>query len=211
MLSTSTYSLEVDMRAFRDLLWLCLVATLVPASAFSQARAPEEATDAEYAVYSAVLDQLYPGAARTAYLVADTTRGSFLFGVNDLDIILWSLREMPEVPPEMVHAYERANGRTAALEAERFHTRLPVETLGAEELSQLREESMDRHSAGYADSVAAREDLTFSRVGFSVDGRSALLHVLMWCGGRCGQGRVLLLERSGGGWLLKASRQTVIS
>jgi hypothetical protein len=118
-------------------------------------------------VYSAVIAHLYSDAARTAYIVADSTLGSIHFGMAKVDIVLESLRAMPEASPELICAYERANARPAVLEANRFHTRVPVEVLGGEELSRLREESMAREPPGYADSVAAREDLTLSHASAS--------------------------------------------
>ena len=42
--------------------------------------------------------------------------------------------------------------------------------------------------------------VSFSRVGFSDDGRLALVHIGLRCGGRCGVGDLILLRRAPEGW-----------
>ena len=42
--------------------------------------------------------------------------------------------------------------------------------------------------------------ITFSEVGFSRDGKFALVYVGYHCGGLCGSGALWLLRRTAGGW-----------
>jgi hypothetical protein len=45
--------------------------------------------------------------------------------------------------------------------------------------------------------------LTFSRVGFSTDGAQALLYVSSNCGGLCGGGYYVVMERHNGRWVIE--------
>jgi hypothetical protein len=53
--------------------------------------------------------------------------------------------------------------------------------------------------------------LTFSPVGFSVDGSQAVFAFAIGCGGLCGSGHVILMRRDGSGWVTQDEQQLWVS
>jgi len=47
--------------------------------------------------------------------------------------------------------------------------------------------------------------VTWSRVGFNADGTQALFYESYRCGGLCGTGRYMVMEKRSGGWVIGAN------
>lgn len=183
---------------------LPVIACLAGLATARQARAQEPCAE-EFAVYSVVLDSLYRNVAKTSFLVADSTRGDLRFGHRDL--VEAVLASRPDVPRSLIDSYLDHNDRPCAL-GSRFRTRrAPVVLVGREDRERLGRESAGWD--GYPDGYPAHGLITLSAVGFTPDSRQAVVHALFHCGGRCGSGQVVLLERNGDGWIVRGAVTTI--
>jgi hypothetical protein len=179
-----------------------LVATLalalaMPGCASAAARAR---ANPDYTVYSTVLDQVLAATARTAYLVRPETHGPESFAEF--------LRRMPEAPPSLVEGFVERNRTSATLDPALFRARKPVQLTGDPALQRALD--AQRGDDPFPASAPAEGILTFSRVGYTPDGSRAAVHAFFLCGGRCGGGTLVVLERVGQrSWVVLANRQTI--
>lgn len=181
--------------------WLLLASTVSHPAASSPdpARCP-----ADYAVYSVVLDSLYRNVAVEAFLVGDSTRGSFPF--SDRNVMEAALVQESEISAALLEDYARRNESTRALEDCFDTTRRPVQLVGRAERERIGAAASNWD--GYPDGYPAHGMVTFSRVGFTQDRAQAILQVFFHCGGRCGGGQVVLLNRRNGAWVVRKAITT---
>jgi hypothetical protein len=141
------------------------------------AAAPVRAQDApaarEYAVWSALLDTRDVG-----HVVVNSTRDA---GPFKAEPILWGGRPLP-VPDDVLQSFREANTKPLPLE-NRFRTRVPVQLLS-------------RTGPRVPGSGAT---VSLTRVGFSGDGRTALVYLSNYCGAMCGHEAYYLLALGGDG------------
>lgn len=161
-------------------------------------------TEAEYQVYSVILDSLYREVASEAFLVVDSTvRGVGTFG--DRDLLTEELKRFPGLPSGLVADFEARNAQPQMLQ-DRFQTRrAPVRLLGAAGRERIGNKSAE--SGEYRKELPAGGSVTFSRVGFTRDGRHALVQVRFDCGERCGGADIILLTRRNGCWVVEQARE----
>jgi hypothetical protein len=183
-----------------------LAAVAVPLSA-QQSGAYSGATrttEAEYYVYSVVLDSLYRDLASDAFLVADSTiRGVGTFG--DRDLLTEELKRFPGLPPGLLADFEARNAHPLKLQ-NRFRTRrAPVRLLKTAERDHIDRESTE--PGANSGQLPTYRSVTFSRVGFTPDARHALVHVRFDCGPRCGGADIILLTRRNGRWVIDQARE----
>jgi len=163
------------------------------------ARCPED-----YAVYSVVLDSLYRNVAVEAFLVGDSTRGSFPFG--DRNVMEAALVQESGTSAALLEDYARRNESPRPLE-DCFGTRRgPVRLAGRPERERIGAASSNWD--GYPDGYPAHGMVTFSRVGFTQDRTQAIVQVFFHCGGRCGGGQVVILDRPDGAWVVRRAITT---
>ena len=147
---------------------------ILPAlAAAAPARAQDEPAAREYAVWSALLDTRDGG-----HDVVNSTRNAGLFKA---ETILWRGRPLP-VPDDVLQSFCEANAKPLPL-ANHFRTRVPV---------QLR-------SVTEAKGPDSGATVWLTRVGFSGDGRTALVHLGSHCGPLCGQEAYYVLALGGDG------------
>lgn len=184
-----------------------LSATAVPSH--TQQQHPSQA---EYAIYSVVLDSLYSSSAEDAYLVADSTaRGGGRFGVAGYELLEAAFAEVPDLPVGIVASFETRNAHPLPLRSECFKTTLPVKLLGSlgdAAGRRIHEESADWN--GFPSDYPARGVVTLSRAGIGPNGEYALVNVQFDCGGRCGGQWVVLLANQGEGWTIRRTEQVVV-
>jgi hypothetical protein len=117
------------------------------------------------------------------------------------------LRSLPEVTPELVAAFHAANQQPADLRA--IVRRQGVEWITRDSLDTMMRRMMEDRRLPTA---ALFSTTRFSAVGFSADGRQALVYVTYWCGGLCADQHWVLLERRPDGrWSIRRTLLTVIS
>ena len=189
---------------------LCLLIVLVlagcdPASRTPSGPAPYPMAEEVGAVYAVLLDSMRhhaPGSRlRHRYVQAETVWEARRRSDDYL------LRSVPEVTPELLATFHTANQQTADLRA--LVRRDGVEWLTRDSLDRVMRRMMeDRRLPAAADFSTTQ----FSAVGFSADGKQALVYVSYWCGGLCGDEHWALLERQPDGrWSIRRTLLTLVS
>jgi hypothetical protein len=160
----------------------------------SPAGAPQVASgraSEDRAVYAAVLRELYGGEAPLP--VVDPVADAFPWGAA-------MVREsLPEVPADAVAALVRARRRAVppALADD-----LPVAWQADRPGGPSFGDTTVVHSTGRVE---------LSPIGFSQDGRFAVVHAMRTCGPLSATGRIVLLERVDGAWRVRRAAPTLAS
>ena len=194
--------------------WMCLV-VLASASCAGRVR-PTIARDTESArIYSAALHTTLTGGSwppDSAIWISDSTEKFDSRHVRGDVAVAWRVWRsriaqvrpadtvpVAELPPDLAADFHRRGSERVALRGRLRVTgpKGPYRFLS------------ERHPAASPpeDTTSHAEELfwghvvvSFSRVGFSDDGRLALVHIGLRCGGRCGVGKLILLRRAPEGW-----------
>ena len=195
----------------------CLVLTAFASSCAGRASAPTMDVDAESArVYGAALQTALAQLAKPpdVVLVSDTTarfdaRGGYP-GADAAGVWkTWRSRMgayraadtvgVPELPGDLVADFTRRSSERIVL-----RERLRVTGPGGPYRFISERDSASIPTTGTTsysgDRPYAHVVATFSRVGFSDDGRLALVYMGLRCGGLCGAGDLILLRRAPDGW-----------
>jgi hypothetical protein len=139
---------------------------------------PEEPSADEYAVWAAAVDARF-GSTHPRFVVEEETYSLLTGG----PIGPASLRADSSVPRALVDDYAARNARPARVRMGLLHPR----SVGL--LPDL------RGPLGAAAELASDGRLTLSRVGFDRGGRRAIVTIAYTCGGLCGRGATLVMER----------------
>jgi len=198
--------------------------------ALGQPVAAQEGADsrmrAEYVVYSTLLDAFAQDRSERAgqvsfgdidhfyrpraHLVVDSTAGILLWGLESQDLILTSMESRSDISREVIADYAAVNQVPRLLSADMFATQLPVRLLSRAELNRLLESvEVGTDTRGFPEPLPAAGRVRFSRVGFSPDGRQAVLYVDFLCGGLCGSGQLMFLEKTDDRWQVQWT-QTIL-
>jgi hypothetical protein len=167
----------------RPLLLLVLPALVAAAPV----RAQDAPTEREYAVWSAVLDTRNGPPYVTRIVIVDSTRQ----GDRGLEAGPWPVGG-GRVPDDAMQSFRVANSRPWALE-NRFRTRVPVQLLSQAGNRVVSKDPDDEEGRNITRFPGAGGVVTLSRVGFSGDGRTALVFHRVMCGGLCGEESYYLL------------------
>jgi hypothetical protein len=107
-------------------------------------------------------------------------------------------KEAPSLRAATISNFHRANEKQAEL-ALRFHLRLSYQLVSAEKIGSILQDASD-WPRYYTEYPGAQGHVAVSRVGFSRDGKQALLYVSNWCGGKCATGSYVVTEKQGSAW-----------
>jgi hypothetical protein len=171
---------------------------------------PVESPD--YAVYDALLDGLashyVQGSTTPYYIIADST----IVGVAGMDDIPSPYLERefgPQLVPIVKAAqpdYRERSQSRVALDARAFHARGRIELVSNAALMALDPTPASNPRtfwrAFYERFPGSTGSISFSRPGYDASRTHALLHYSHRCGGRCGDGGYVLLERRDGEWVV---------
>jgi len=172
-------------------------------------------TEAEYEVFSAFISQSFVGSAgedrigkSVSQIVIENHTQS---DKQDLDDFLdpddpppggsvekYLRKEAPSLRAVTVSNYHRANEKQAEL-SPRFHLPLKCQLVSAEKIGAIVKGPGDVGEF-YKQYPGAQGHMWLSRVGFSSDGKQALFYVGNWCGGKCGTGSYVVMEKQGATW-----------
>ena len=158
-------------------------------AAAAPARAQDAPTEREYAVWSALLDTRNGVPYVTRIVIVDSTRA----GDHGLSAGPWPVGG-GRVPDDVLRSFREANTRAWPLE-NRFRTSVPVQLLsqaGNRVVSKDPDDGEGRNITNVR-FPGAGGVVTLSRVGFSGDGRTALVFHRVICGGLCGEDSYYLL------------------
>jgi hypothetical protein len=157
------------------------------------------ADSATPAVYAAILDSFFvkPGIER---LVIEPQTAPGHGHVYDLDYQN-GLRGLGALTAGLQASYERRRQLLLTIPVATLPTRVPSVPFSELEAAALRSANPSTYwQAFYRRFPASPGVVTLSAVGFSVDGRSALVMVDTSCGSRCGHTYYYLLQYLDGRW-----------
>ena len=153
------------------------------------ARAQEPPTEREYAVWSALIDTaLVTPRVKRVIVEVETVPGDRRRAGGPFEQRSFTRqRDHSPLPAELLQAFARANAAPSRLNPAHFRARVHVQALG--DAGRQKAPAPDDHEAwsemqdgGFPGSSGI---VTLSRVGFTGDGRTALVFVSHYCGGLC--------------------------
>jgi hypothetical protein len=157
-------------------------------------------TDEEYKVFLTIL-----GNDRRDFVIRDKIEGTALgqYGIDNLK------QTFEEINSDIAEDYVLRNKESAQIE-KRFPTKNDYILITENELNKLFESRRDW--AGFYKKYPKSGGIyTFSRVGFSPDGKQAVVSVGFGCGLRCGKGKFYLLQKEEGEWRITKEQVTWVS
>lgn len=165
---TAAHSLLHEMKRIL-LVVLALVAGCGPPT-------PGVPTAEEYAVWAVAIDS---AVSNHRVAVRRETEDVFVINADETE----RLRQNPHLPREMVEEFLARNTHPA---------HVAVGRIAARKVSLI---PRYRGPLGLAAELASEGDLRLSRAGFDASGRHALVGATFTCGGLCGNGALMLMER----------------
>jgi hypothetical protein len=187
------------------LLITCCLALLQAAS--GNVASPRFNTESEeYAVYSAVLRGMHKLPANKSITVVDRSRSPACTdpllearlcdddGVSDTS---GKAEPCPSTTTQI--NYIRANIQQRHLD-DHFDTERKHSMLANDVFEDIFKDGCCGWSAFFEKYPDSGGYVTFSRVGFNGSGTQALVYVVRMCGGLCGSGCYVFLEKKGGAW-----------
>jgi len=191
---------------------------LLPLVAMAQRPAAEKTnvSEAEYEVFSAYISQSFVGTAgkdridrlTSQIVIVNCTQSD----KDDLDDFLdpndaspggteekYLQKEAPSLRVVTISNFHGANEKQGEL-APSFHVPLPYQLVSAEKIGSILKDSPSGWTQYYRQYPGAQGHMRLSRVGFSPDGKQALLYSSNWCGGHCASGSYLVMEKRGAAW-----------
>jgi hypothetical protein len=189
------------------------------ASVRNQAQSPPgpdaDVTDSEYQVLSAYINDTFIGSKGDGRIGAHVARivvaNKTQSDLDDHQIedengkrIPWSKtsrylrKQSPLLQASTLNSFRDANTHPAPLRP-RFQLSLPYELVDKGEIDAIFENNgwWTDYYKKYPDSQGF---LAVSRIGFSADGKQAMLYSANGCGGKCGAGTYVVMEKVGASW-----------
>jgi|HubBroStandDraft_1064217.scaffolds.fasta_scaffold158521_1 hypothetical protein len=168
---------------------------------------PCELTAEDYAVYSAILDDLgtpedpeEEWRRSPDFILADrTTVDTF----SDYDPT-WGFRSnSKQAPSSQTVADFKARLKKSCAIRPLFKAKISPHLVSNDEISKLFEQKGDGWKGFYQRYPKSSGTWNLSSVGYSNDGLEALVFVRHGCGGKCGTGHLVLLAKEHGTWVVK--------
>jgi len=155
--------------------------------------------DEEYTVYMVIL-----GKDAGMFVVTDRSSVNDFGGSgNDLK------QNFDELNPETIEDFKSKNKESSRLE-KKFPTKNTYVLISDEELKKFFDKGLNWEGF-YKKYPKSGGFSAFSRVGFSADGKQALVFVAQSCGGLCGEGNYYFLKNENGEWKVIKKQMTWIS
>jgi len=107
-----------------------------------------------------------------------------------------------------IDAFREVNGQQTNFQRT-FHTVVDYELIDSNQLDSVFKNGS--WPAFYKRFPGSTGVLGFSRVGFSADGAQALFYVSNSCGGLCGGGSFVVMEKRGGRWVIEKEIEMWVS
>lgn len=167
---------------------------------------PGEIEDEEYAVYSALIKYMSEDAGTKRLLVIEEQTSPWVgFPEDDPDKFYRELKESaPALSAEVIDDFRARNKGEHTL-ARRFDIGREYVLVGEKELNKIFKEAGGGWKAFYKKYPGAGGYLVLSRVGFNADRTQALVYQGHSCGGLCGAGSHMLLNKKNGAWVVEGS------
>lgn len=110
-------------------------------------------------------------------------------------------QKAPSLQQTTIDGFRRANARQAFLDRA-FRFPVEYEIVDESRLAPIFKRGGGGWGAYYKQYPGAQGIATLSRVGFSADGAQGLFYIKNVCGGLCGSGWYLIMEKRDGRWMI---------
>lgn len=117
---------------------------------------------------------------------------------------------VPTLKQATIDAFREVNRQQASLQRS-FHPAIDYEVVDTAQLESFFKKGGGDWFAFYKRFPGSRGITTFSRVGFSEDGTQALFYVSNVCGGLCGTGMYVVMEKRNGIWTIEKEIEMWVS
>jgi hypothetical protein len=175
--------------------------------------ATAQLSDAEYEVLSAYIAGTFTGSKGESRVGKGITR-IVIINVTQSDPPLdanghpmqWKQiakllrKEAPALDPTTLEAFRKMNTEQAALRRS-FQLGIDYDLVDAGQIDAIFKNG-GWWPEYYRAFPGSQGELTLSRVGFSGDGKQALLYASNSCGGKCGSGDYVLMQKREGRWVI---------
>lgn len=170
----------------------------------------EITTQIEYAVYRAVIEQMYVHDKRKLIVIADQTvyNPAYIIGAFDYPDIL-------NVSPETLTSFQKQNQQPQAIDCTQLALSVPCKVSDENAISDIftnaddhPQELWDNWDRFYEKYPGSQGLMDISRVGFNADGSKALVYVGNVAYDLVGEGFHVLLVRNGDTWVVHSKEMT---
>ena len=110
-------------------------------------------------------------------------------------------KKAPALQEATIDSFRKANSRQAVLHRS-VRTPIDYEVVTSAQLEAIFCKHWGDWPEYYKQFPGASGIVTWSRVGFNLDGTQALFYESFRCGGLCGTGRYLVMEKKNGSWMI---------
>jgi hypothetical protein len=180
-------------------------APAIPPATGPAAAAPPVSDEQDYQIYSAVINNQFQGKPLVVIELLTTPINGI--GVSDEDAGRakdYLFENLKLLTPELYGDFRGRNDQVYLLET-KFSFNLEYKLIPRAEMDEL---FSNCGQGGWWPEFYRRYPnssgiITFSRVGYSADGKTAMVYVGYGCGGLCGQGNDLILVLENGQWKIK--------
>jgi hypothetical protein len=118
--------------------------------------------------------------------------------------------KVPTLKRTTIDAFREVNRQQASLRRS-LHPAIDYELVDSAQLDSFFKRGGGDWAAFYKRFPGSSGIMTFSRVGFSEDGTQALFYVSNQCGGLCGAGMYVVMEKRNGSWSIEKEIEMWIS
>jgi hypothetical protein len=186
---------------------LLLIAALLSLSCntISRLGAPAAATpvpnasEAEYAVYKALIESTYATDKLAMIVIHDTTSAGMDLVGNNAQEFEYIQKALPEVDASIKDSFVARNAQPAPLE-DRFNLVLPVTLLNQDDFNRFFSKNGKGWDAFYLEYPQSQGVLTLSKVGFNAKGDKALVYAGNQAYSLAGAGYAVVLGFENGAW-----------
>ncbi|MBO0860756.1 MAG: hypothetical protein J2P21_20185 [Chloracidobacterium sp.] len=181
-----------------------------------QASDQSKISNEEYAVYSAVIRNMFAGdrvtfdtQAKVKMLVIEDRTVSESFNAAAGENETERLKQIfsPTIPQEIIDDFVAKNAKSCQL-TNSLDIKLKYTIIPKEKIKPITGLPSDEFYKQFPDSGGY---IALSRVGLNANGDQALAYMQHVCGGLCGSGHYLLLAKNNGGWVVQESFRAWIS
>jgi len=180
-----------------------ILISFIPVGGNHQEAESDSVTAAEYAVYSALLNEIKispnDGKEVRLLVINDQTEGPIKSCFPE-EIAKWNGRiKADELKPLFANLIEKNRGSKSLYR--KFSVSNKYVLLNVENFSSIfKEKDFEGWDDFYKKYPASSGYITFSRVGFNSDGTKAVIYRETVCGSLCGYGGYILLSKDNGAW-----------
>ncbi|HET6975131.1 MAG TPA: hypothetical protein VFI24_02325 [Pyrinomonadaceae bacterium] len=185
--------------------YLLLTVIMVLLASLAPARTEGQASTEEYAVYSAVIANMFPDEKRAddskdkvIPLVILNVTGTDRPRPKEVQGELYFKQMFPTLPAGVAQDYNARNNEPARLK-ESFDLKLKYILVDDKEIKKIFDVGRNWEEF-YKRYPGSRGFILLSRVGFNAEMNQALVYIQHSCGGLCGTGNYMLLEKKDDRW-----------